>query len=346
MCLPTACIRGLHKFCTFEDLTTLTATKPCSKQWLLSYKLLLSLKKVIVQTGLLSAYIRVGHSLLGMNVCLQVWGGWPSHPGPGRGTLVLKAERQRWLFPGLWRTTPCYCRGSVLLDSFLYLLFNGRKRVLRVWIRKRLDAWSPQPDLCSDHCWLPGPCHLCLMWKSNWWASMHSAVKMASPGLHLWGQDGSGTQAVAGSEPEGEIPPPPLHPSPCVPCAAWFISRILFRSRVPLLSALQPGLDLHAERGLKLMRPLGPSPHLLHPQIQEAQKSAGIKSACRWCIRKLTCHLLGTLLTSQQREAYFGRKWEECPALTTSLSLVHGHPSWKHSHWSSKSSEAPALCLK
>lgn len=116
-----------------------------------------------MQTDLLSAFIRVGHSLLGMNMCLQVLGGWPGHPGPGRGMLVLKAERQRWLFPGLWHTTPCYCGGSVLLSSFPYLLFDGRKRVLRVRIRKRLNALRPKPDLCSDHCWHPRPCHLCLV---------------------------------------------------------------------------------------------------------------------------------------------------------------------------------------
>lgn len=130
----------------------------------------------------------------------------------------------------------------------------------------------------------------------------------------------------------------------CALCRVIHLPYSVQKHWVPLLSALQPGLDLHAERGLKLMRPLGPSPHLLHPQIQEAQKSAGIKSACRWCIRKLTCHLLGTLLTSQQREAYFGRKWEECPVLTTSLSLVHGHPSWKHSHYPRRALKPP-LCV-
>ena len=53
---------------------------------------------------------------------------------------------------------PCWCGGSVLLGSLSSVC---RKRVLRVWIRKGLNAWSPQPDLCSDHCWFPRPCHLC-----------------------------------------------------------------------------------------------------------------------------------------------------------------------------------------
>ena len=290
-------------------------TKPCSKQWLLSYKLLLSLKKVI----------HPRHSLLGMNVCLQVLGGWPGHPGPGRGTLVLKAERQQWLFPGLWRAMPCFCGGSLLLGSFLYLLFDDRKRVLRVWIRKRLNAWSPQPDLCSDHCWLPGPCHLCgrpageracippWRWPARAFISEERTVLV--PGL--WREVNQRVRFR-----RHPFLPPRVCSVPCIhlPYSAQ-------KHQVPLLlSTLQPGLDLHAERGLGLMRPSGPSPDLLHPQIQGARKSAGIKSACRWCIRKLTCHLLGTLLTSQQREAYFARKWEECPVLTTSLSLMHGPP--------------------
>ena len=76
---------------------------------------------------------------------------WQGDTGPQGGEAAMTVSKALGAMP-------CCCGGSVLLGSLSSVC---RKRVLRVWIRKGLNAWSPQPDLCSDHCWFPRPCHLC-----------------------------------------------------------------------------------------------------------------------------------------------------------------------------------------